>query len=390
MAPSSVTFTSGGLSRKVSISASLMVSEPWPTGGVLIPAGGNVNQIVNARPAGTLFRLGVGVHPFTGSIAQKGGNKYISDFPPAAGKPSRLVGAGTGASPFCLVTTPGLQFKGLDISNFGPADSSEGGAMLHSGVGGTGALVEDCNIGLTNNTVVRWGSGWVVRRTRMYDGGRYAMSGGGNLGVKTLQDCEWFHCGWTADGSDRGGNKFSLTTGVVIDGLWTHGHWGNGLWLDIQNMAGTIDRLVSEDNGKSGLFLEVSYGPFTVNSPIIRRCGANKSGQPADWPVPAGILISMTPDVAVNNPVVEDCRNGISIIQWDHPQIIGTKGNLDESRCGNENVIVTGGRVTRSLEYDGGLAGTRPAGTRPTRNVHYNGVQWDADARFRGPLHVAA
>lgn len=366
--------------------------EPWPTGGVVVQPGTSIASVVNANPAGTMFRLAAGTHNWTGSLPLNGGNKYIADNP--ANKP-KIVGPGPGGAPFANATHGGIWLKGLDISNFGPANTTEGGAMINKADGTTNSagvnwLIEDCNIGNTNNTGIRWGAGWVINRTRIHDCGRYAVHGGGLTGTKKLLNSEWVHIGYVASDNNRGGSKFAITSGIEVDGLWTHDIRGSGIWFDIKNENGKLDNVIAEDCTRMGINFEVSYGPFVVNNPVMRRCGADKkTSEGADWPIPGGMQLSMTPDVTITNPLVEDCRNGITIIQWQHPQVIGTIGSLDASRCGNENIIINGGTITNIAEFSAGLAGTRPAGTRPTGNIHYNNVTFDTNANFRSALHIA-
>lgn len=365
--------------------------DSWPTGGILIVPGQDANTAINAQPAGTMFRFAAGIHGFFQPLALKGGNTYLADDPENLPK---LVGSGPGGFPFAHATVSNITLKGLDVGFFGPANTTEGGSMVNKADGsgnaaGVNWLIEDCVIGDTNNGIIRWGPGWTVNRCVLHDGGRYALHGGGMSGVKKLTDCEFRHIGYVATDNNRGGTKFAVTSGVEIDGLWTHDIRGSGLWFDIKNENGKLSNVLAEDCTRMGINLEVSYGPFEIVNPIMRRCGADKkSSEGPDWPIPGGMQLSMTPDVTVTNPLVEDCRNGITVIQWNHPQILGTIGTLDASKCGNENIIINGGKITGIAEWDAGLAGTRPAGTRPTQNIHWNGVEFDADAKFRSALHI--
>jgi hypothetical protein len=365
--------------------------DDWPTGGVLIRPEDNLGVAVSANPAGTMFRFMPGIYGFSQPLPLKGGNTYIADDPSNLPK---LVGSGPAGFPFAHATVGNVTLKGLDVSFFGPANTTEGGSMVNKADGsgnaaGVNWLIEDCVLGDTNNGIVRWGSGWTINRTVFHDGGRYALHGGGMQGVKLLKDCEWRHIGYVASDNNRGGSKFAVTSGIVIDGLWVHDIRGSGVWFDIKNENGKIANVLAEDCTRMGINLEVSYGPFVIENPIMRRCGSDKkSSEGADWPIPGGMQLSMTPDVTVTNPLVEDCRNGITVIQWNHPQILGTIGTLDASKCGNENIVINGGKITRCAEWEAGLAGNRPAGTRPTKNVHWNDVTFDSDAKFRSALHI--
>lgn len=382
-----VTFKVGSQEAVVSITAS--VSESWPQGGVFLPPGADVNAFINANPAGTMFRFGTGQHNMTTSLAVKANNYYIGDTP--ANKPA-IVGPGkAGNVPFVNATVPGVTLKGLDVLNFGKSGTTEGAASIHFADGGAGTnwLIEDCWLGMTDNVIMRWGPGWTVRRTKFYDGGRYAVHGGTKTGLKLMEDCEWVHCGWVQTSNNRGGCKFSFTSGITVKRTWIHDIRGNGLWWDIANENGYAEDVTVEDCTRNGFNMEVCYGPFTFLRPIARRCGATKFGSEGpDWPIPGGVQCSMTPDITIIDPLVEDCRNGITVIQWAHPQIVNPPGGNEPSLCGNQNIIINGGTITNIDEWAAGLAGEEQAVTRDTGNIHYNNVMFDPNANFRSALHI--
>lgn len=359
---------------------------PQPNEGHYVALGDDVNAAIRQHPAGSVFAIEPGNRPLAEPLVRKKGNRLWS----TPGE-SMFVGPGAGGVPFLPVDVDGLILQGIGARDFGPATTDAGAGMIDHD-GGTDLRLEDCDFGYSNRSILSGHGSYEMLRTHLHHGGKYACQGAMGL----IEDCEWSYSGradipgvepWTT--SDKGGCKFVKSKGMRIVGLHTHHHGGTGLWWDIQNEDAYAEDVVSTDNARHGISIEVSYGPFHLVRPVVHRCGTVKGAKETSVPVPAGILVSMTPDVVADDATVEDCWNGLVVRQWNHPQVAGTVGNADKSRLGVENVIFNGGRVTRSKQFDAGLHGPEVAGTRPTRNIHWNGVAFDADASFSSPLHIS-
>lgn len=361
---------------------------PQPPDGHYVALGDDVNKAINSHPAGSTFVFEPGERKLSEPLARKAGNRYWSDG-------AMFVGPGAGGVPFLPLTAGlnGLVLQGIGAKYFGPANADQGAGMIDF-QGGTNLLLEDCDFGFSNRSVVSGHGSWDMVRTYVHHGGKYSVQGAFGL----IEDCEWSHSGrkdipgvapWTSS-NDKGGSKFVLSDGLRVIRLYTHDHGWTGFWCDIQNENIYLEDVRSEDNVRHGISIEVSYGPATIIRPRVKRCGteAGKKSGETDVPVPAGILISMSPDVTVIDPQVEDCYNGIMVRQWNHPQVIGTVGNADRSKLGVENISIEGGFVKNSKQFDAGVHGPHIAGTRPTRNIHWNDVDFDVDAKFTSALHV--
>lgn len=359
---------------------------PEPPDGHYVALGDSINDAVNQHPAGSTFILEPGPRKLSVPLAQKAGNVYHSGEGGAM-----FTGPGAGAIPFLPVVVHGLVLQGIGAKYFGPANTDAGAGMVDF-TGGTDLLMEDCDFGYSNRSAVSGHGSWNMTRTHLHHCGKYAAQGA----FDQILDCEWSFCGrndipnvvgWT-ESQDRGGCKFVKSNGLHIEGLYTHDHDGTGLWWDIGNVDGYAKNVLSENNARHGISMEVSYGPFELVNPVVKNCGTTKRSGETDVPVPAAILVSMTPNVQVTNPTVEDCWNGLVVRQWKHPQVIGTIGDLDKSRLGVQNVTFTGGSVTRVKQFDGGLHGSHVDGTLATKNLHWSAVKWDPDAKFSSTLQI--
>lgn len=385
----------------IPIPVPLPIPGPQPSDGHYVSLTDDINKAINSHGENAVYVLEPGTSNLASPIVAKKGITLWSD-----PKVKRYFkGPGAGGVPFVRVSANGMTFRGIKASYFGPANTDQGAGMVDF-ANGTDLLLEDCDFGYTNRCGISGHGTWVYRRTYVH----HVAKLGFQAAAKLIANCELSHNGridigtmtngavtpWNPGDQDKGGTKFVKSKGMRIvtevpglPSLFTHHNGGTGLWWDIQNEDVYAEYVLSEDNARHGISMEVSYGSFEIVKPICRRNGTIKRSGETTTPVPAGILVSMTPDVEVIDGVVEDCYNGMIVRQWAHPQVMGLIGDATKSRLGVENVIFRGGKVTRSRQFDGGVHGPHVSGTRPTRNIHYNDVQFDTDAAYCGPRHIA-
>jgi hypothetical protein len=387
-----------------------IVSFGVPPGAIPVSSHAALVTAVANNPGGSIFHLLQDMN-WTSSqkLPTKPGNQYW-------GTPgSRPIITGPGwnvvGGHFVATNDDNCQLHNLIIRHFGPDQNNHNGAMIQAftGVSATGWTVADCELSHTRESVLRWHDGWTVRDSYLHHGGRHAMSGGGGGATKRLENSVWSHAGITHDGvtavadSNRGGCKFALTRNITIDDLHIFNSL-HGLWFDLGNENANISNLLVEDCPRTGLFFEVSYGPFVVNNAQILRCATTQDpGAAYPYPAFAGFIIALTPDITTNGVVVDGgpssvTRHGITILDWNHPALNFTF--IDSTRLGNENIDINGGQVTRifSPGWDVGLNGghgNRRTGddgqTRPNCDIHYNGVLLDPGAQIlNNTLHYAA
>lgn len=366
----------------------------WPPSGFVQLVPSDFVKGVNDHPAGTKFALAGGNYKKTWPI--KAGNRYDGD----PSDPFSFMGDGVKSAPLLVATVPNVSARHFKAEGFGPSNTDEGSGIIDYRSGGNGWLLENFELSHTSNSLVRWGPGWTLRDFWLHHAGRYAQSAGGGGAVKTIERGKWSFIGKTDDGvtavasSNRGGCKFAKTNNGIVRGLIMEDIGWNGFWLDIQNQNWYIEDISGKRIGRSPMFLEVSYGPVMVVRPKFDDFGfVPKSGDE-----PAGIKVSMTPDVTVVDPDINNGPNGIIAIQWAHPQILGVKngepfGDTDKSKCGNENLLVHGtGRITNIDKITAGLSGTYQKGTRPSKNMKWDlrFIQTDAGANYSSALTIPA
>lgn len=380
---------------------------PQPSDGHYVSLTDDINKAISSHGENATYILEPGVSNLSAALVTKKGIILQSD--PKVHR--TFKGPGAGGVPFIRVNVNGMVLRGIGAKYFGPANTDKGAGMVDFN-GGTDFLAEDCDFGYSNRCGISGHGTWTYRRTHVHHVAKLGFQGQ----AKVIANCELSYNGridigaltngavtpWDIKNQDKGGTKFVESKGMRVitevpglPSLFTHHNGGTGFWCDIENEDVYAEYVLSEDNARHGISMEVSYGSVELINPISRRNGTLKRDGETTTPVPAGILISLTPDVHIVNPLVEDCWNGLILRQWAHPQSLPESdpdrvGNTDRKRLGLQNIIIDGGKVTRSKQFDGGVHGPEQSGLRPTRNIHYNGTQFDVDAVFCGPRHIAA
>jgi hypothetical protein len=309
-----------------------------------------------------------------------------------ARRPGEAVIDGGGANTPWIGNGPnGVTLLGLTVREWMRADASmfrDDGKLKHGlsavvNPGAQGWRIGWCDLGHTDTILVNWGPGWHIHDTYFHHADRYAIHGGGRNGSKLMERCTWEWVGKLPDrdslaDTNRGGCKFALTSGITIRDLTVRNAY-NGVWWDISNENGTLERFTIDNCERTGVNLEISYGPFTVRDGLITRCGSLKrKSEGASWPVPAGVLISLTPDSMVERVRVENSRNGITAIQWDHPN-----KDPDWTRLGLAGIRVADCHVRSIAEYAYGYTGSTQPGTRAP-DVRFTDCTYDSGQLHRG------
>lgn len=381
---------------------------PPPPSGIPVGSYTELQNAVAANPAGTTFLLTNNMS-FPGQLPLKAGNQYWGD--PA--NPPIITGPGYNSGiPFATATVNNVTLAHLHAQQFGRHQATERGAMVGSaGFGGTGWLLKFVELSHTVNCIIDINPGWRMEDCVFHSAGRHWGTGGGGGTLKSWYRCEAYGIANGTGGipifpNHQGdiGCKFAFTTDVYMEDMYVHDMGGNGIWFDLANERVHLVRPRAERVQHAGIFFEVSYGPFTVDDPVVIECGLIQDpGAPYPYPAYAGILCSLTPDITINNMLVDGgpgnlTRHGAIVLHWPHPAL--NFGNINSTRLGNQNVIFNGGQVTRIRNpgRDVGLngpAGARQSGddglTRPNCNIHWNNVTLDPNPEIVGPgLHIAA
>lgn len=187
--------------------------------------------------------------------------------------------------------TEDVEFRNLIVEKFGsPADEG----ALHMIQAGRGWRAINCEVRLCHGTGITVGDGGVVDGCHAHDNGQFGVQGHG-------EDIEVTDTRWNDNGGigydpmwAAGGCKFAFTTGLRIRRVEADGNAGVGIWVDIDNDDGWIDRCYAHDNALMGIFWEISYrGTIRYNLSV-------DNGTDADWWGEAvGLQISSSEGVLV-------------------------------------------------------------------------------------------
>jgi parallel beta-helix repeat protein len=197
---------------------------------------------------------------------------------------------------------------------------------------GPGWTVVDSEIRLNATIGYRMVEGCVSLRNHLHHNGQYGISGSGDFLVVEQTEISFnnTHRFYVATGGNwaSGGTKFVHTgdpkrgpeSGLVLRGNNAHHNFGDGIWLDIENILATIENNTSSNNDRRGINYEISYEGVIRNNTIT----GNRD---------VGILISSSPDVDIYGNTVTG--NGAGIIVSDRPR---GKGKYGPHRARNVTV----------------------------------------------------
>jgi parallel beta-helix repeat protein len=115
---------------------------------------------------------------------------------------------------------------------------------------------------------------------------------------------------------EAGAGKCSFTDGLLMRKNISRFNDGPGLWIDIDNINGTVDSNTVEDNDWRGIFWEIS-GPGIIRHNTVRRNGFDNPAVVLGGCDGAGIFVSNSGNVRVDSNIVENNRNGIMALESD-------------------------------------------------------------------------
>lgn len=246
-----------------------------PAGAVTVRTSQNLNEVTQAKPAGTTFWLAPGVHKLgTGPFSQvipKNRNTYL-------GAPGAIMdGQRRNRYAFTGYAT-GVTIRYLTIQNFGPVGTnSDEGVVNHDG--STGWVIERNTVWRNAGAGVMVGSRNQVRDNCLLQNGQYGFSAYSPHKVNdiTIEHNEiaanntdnWEHnrpgCGCT------GGGKFWEVTGAVVRNNWVHNNKSAGLWADTNNAGFAFEGNYISDNDAEGILYETSYNAVIRGNTFIRN-----------------------------------------------------------------------------------------------------------------------
>lgn len=298
--------------------------------------------MISNAPAGAVFVFSPGVYQGL-SIRPTAGQAFI-------GEPGAVL-RGDGAGYAFRSDAPDVTIEGLVIEDYAP-EAKDG--VIHGEQGAQGWSIADNHIRHNAEIGIDGTNGWSVSRNVISHNGRYGLT---LSGPDILVEGNEIACNAAEYGAtgDSGGTKFVHTDNLILRDNYVHDNYGNGLWVDINNLDALIEgnRLVG--NERAGVFVEISCGGTIRNNEVE----ANGIGNPfPDWMAgSSGIQVADTPNVSIYGNVLTDNVKGIGALQVDHENLEAVTKCDPELRNLSvyDNVITQSGGAAAGLDANNSL-----------------------------------
>jgi hypothetical protein len=262
---------------------------------VRVTPGQNVQNVVNANPAGTAYCFAAGTY-VRQSVVPKTGDTYTGSIGTV------FDGQGTTDHAF-YGGTSGTAGERVTIQNFVIQNYRTGGACTTADHSGCQRGAID-NRGYTGST--KAGAAWIIKNNEIKTANGVGISA--NVGTHVIANYlhhngqEGYICGAQnlnnegpgiviADnivannnpngaidwGWEAGGGKCWRTVDLQVLHNEAYGNWGPGLWTDTENRGTVYDGNYAHDNFYHGIFHEVSWDAVISNNRLWNNSG-NKGG----------------------------------------------------------------------------------------------------------------
>ncbi len=238
---------------------------------------------------------------------------------------------------------------------------------------------------------------------RVYDCHRYAFNGSGTglvdgthferIGFETNEVGDPQHPNHELHSAPEWGNrgicKIAVADEWTVQNVTYDTVW-NGIWWDIRNEPGTVKNVRGRRCQMNSVFIEVSYGSEATG----RRWHVEdiygeenheteKPTTPDNFPAPAIVLVSMTPDVDIINAGGDGTQAcTVGLLAWGHNQL--SNNESDQSRMGIDGIHIKDTHLEGhkwAFGWHGNSKYWEPEARhgRPT----FENVTLDPDARYR-------
>jgi parallel beta-helix repeat protein len=254
-----------------------------PSGAVDILVGQEIQTAVTARPGNTTFCLKSGVHRISASITPKTGDVFVGEYGAIIdGTGWKTADPNQAAFRAHDQDIDAVTIRNLVIRNM-PAKG------IHATWSGADRWTIEFNEVTNNTTGVAAPNRSLVRNNHIHHN-----TGGGYSAFRavgtTFENNEIAY-----NGSEQ---KIVGATDVTFRSNFVHHNASDGIWYDADNTGSLIEGNRVEDNGREGIFYEIS-GQGVIRRNVIRRNETN------------GIFISTSKDVEIYENTVEDNFRGI-------------------------------------------------------------------------------
>ena len=273
-----------------------------PADAERVEVGQSLQQTLDRIGEGGVAVLSSGVH--TGQSARPLHGQEIIGEPGAV-----LRGEG---SPFAFRSgATGVVIQGLVIEGYEPEEKA---GVIQGEQGARSWTIYGNEIHHNGEVGIVAKSGWDISENRIHHNGRYGVNGSGSQ-VRLVANeiaCNALDYGST---SDSAATKFVHTSDLLMSRNNVHHNFGNGLWVDINNVDFRIEGNRTDGNAYSGIFVEISCGGVVRDNDVLRN--GFGSTRPAGMEN-AGILVTNSPGVEVLDNRLADNAKGIGAVQWAH------------------------------------------------------------------------
>lgn len=143
-----------------------------------------------------------------------------------------------------------------------------------------------------------------------------------------------FPRGWEA-----GGDKISLSRGVVIESSQFIRNRGVGIWFDIGNEDCEIRNCYIAGNENAGIFYEISYGLHAHDNVIVGN-GLKYPETGPHWGADAGIVLSSSPGCTVERNLIIGNRDGFDFREGSRTTLrIGHSRDYQEAVWSHDETV---------------------------------------------------
>ena len=254
-----------------------------PAGAIDISPGTNIQVVVDFHPGASTFCLTPGVHSITNAITPKTGNTFVGEYG------AILDGAGwtttdpdQGAFRSQVQDIDDVTVRNLVIRNM-PQKA------FHVHYVSADRWTIEYNEITGNRTGVSVANNSVVRHNAIHHN-----SSGGYTGFRAVNTL--FENNEIAyNGAEQ---KMLYTVDVTFRNNYVHHNVSDGIWFDTDNRNTVIEGNRVEDQGRNGIFYEISDTALIRNNTVLR------SGE-------AGIFISTAKNVEIRDNTLQDNFRGI-------------------------------------------------------------------------------
>ena len=309
-----------------------------PPDAVRVDVGQSLQEALERSGSDGAVIVATGVH--TGQSSRPLSGQTI------IGEPGAIL-RGDGA-PFAFRSSEdGVHIEGLVMEGYQPEDKA---GVVHGDEGARGWTISGNEIHENGEIGVVARSDWTITDNLIHHNGRYGVTGSGE---NILLENNEIACNALVYGStsDSAATKFVHTAGLVMTGNNVHHNFGNGLWVDINNVDFRIEGNRSDANALSGIFVEISCGGVVSDNDVT----GNGFGttRPAGMEN-AGILVSNSPGVEITGNSLVDNAKGIGAINWAH----GNRDAVDQCVPEVRDLSVHDNEITQETGLVAGIDAT--------------------------------